>query len=139
MKAYTVSTLLLGALLLVSTGCESPETGALSPRNTTQYDAELKEKFVLMDRRAQRSVTCMGLKETTLPDGRLQVDALVRNRVGRPLQVQIQCEFKDPQGFAIDSPSWENLFLTENATENKSFVSLNDKAKRYTVRVRQAR
>jgi uncharacterized protein YcfL len=139
MKTY-LTTCALGALALLYTGCQSSsETGALSPQNTTKYDAELKEKFVLMDPGAQHSVTCMGLKETTLSDGRLQVDALVRNRENRRLQVQIQCEFKDAQGFATDSPPWENFFLTENSTESKSFVSLNDKAKRYTVRVRQAR
>jgi uncharacterized protein YcfL len=136
MKGLTASTLLLGALMLF--GCKS-ETGAFRAQNTTRFDAELKEKFVLMDRDAQRSVTCMGLKETTLADGRLQLDALVRNREQRPIHVQIQCEFKDAQGFAIDSPPWESFFLTENATETKSFVSLNDKAKRYTVRVRRAR
>jgi uncharacterized protein YcfL len=127
-------------LALLQAGCSSTsETGALPPQKTTKYDAELKEKFVLMDPAMQHAVTCMGLKETTMPDGRLQVDALVRNRENRRLQVQIQCEFKDGQGFATDSPPWENFFLTENSTETKTFVSLNDKAKRYTVRVRQAR
>ena len=132
------SLLLLGSLLILNSGCRT-ETGALSPQNTTKFDTELKEKFVLMDKRAQYSITCMGLKETTLPDGRLQVDAQVRNRENRPVQVQIQCEFKDAQGFAIDSPAWESFFLTENGTETKSFTSLNEKAKRYTVRVREAR
>lgn len=127
------------ALLLFLSGCASSETGALTPKNTTKYDAELKNRFVLMDPDMQNAVTCMGLKETTLGDGRLQVDALVRNRENRRLQVQIQCEFKDAQGFAVDSPPWENIFLTENSIETKSFVSINDKAKRYTVRVRQAR
>ena len=68
-----------------------------------------------------------------------EVVANIKNRENRRIQVQIQCEFKDAQGFATDSPPWENLILTENSTDTKSFVSLNDKAKRYTVRVRQAR
>jgi uncharacterized protein YcfL len=132
--------LALVALAPLLAGCKSSsETGALAPQNTTKFDTELKEKFVLMDPGAQRSVTCMGLQTTTLADGRLQVDALVRNRENRRIQVQIQCEFKDTNGFAVDSPSWENLILTENSTETKSFTSLNEKAKRYTVRVRQAR
>jgi uncharacterized protein YcfL len=130
---------LVAGVALPQTGCQTSETGALEPQNTTKFDAELRKNFVLMDPGAQKSVTCMGLKETTLSDGRMQVDAQVRNRENRRLQVQIQCEFKDAQGFTIDSPSWENFFLTENATEAKSFVSLNDKAKRYTVRVREAR
>ncbi len=31
------------------------------------------------------------------------------------------------------------VILTENATEQVKFVSANDKAKKYTIRVRQAR
>jgi len=139
MKTFLLPAAALLALVVLHSGCQSPETGALLPQNTTKFDAELKEKFVLMDPGTQQSVTCMGLQETTLGDGRLQVNALVRNRENRRIQVQIQCEFKDAQGFATDSPPWENLILTENSTDTKSFVSLNDKAKRYTVRVRQAR
>jgi len=139
MKTSMHQLLALAVILLTQAGCSTSETGALKPQNTTKFDAELKEKFVLMDPGAQHSITCMGLQETTLPDGRMQVAALVRNRENRRLQVQIQCEFKDAQGFAVDSPGWENLFLTENSTETKSFTSLNDKAKKYTVRVREAR
>jgi uncharacterized protein YcfL len=139
MKTTMPQLLALTALVLIQAGCSSTETGALKPQNTTKFDAELKDRFVLMDPGTQHSVTCMGLQETTLADGRMQVAALVRNRENRRLQVQIQCEFKDAQGFAVDSPGWENLFLTENSTETKSFTSINDKAKKYTVRVREAR
>jgi uncharacterized protein YcfL len=139
MKKLFIQLLGLTMLVVAQSGCQSTETGALEPQNTGKYDAELKQKFVLMDPGTQKSVTCMGLQETTLADGRLQVAALVRNRENRRLQVQIQCEFKDAQGFAIDSPAWENLILTENSTETKNFTALNDKAKKFTVRVRQAR
>jgi len=139
MKRILLSCLAVATLPWLHTGCQSPETGALTPQNTTKFDTELKEKFVLMDPDTQHSITCMGLKETPLTDGRLQVDAQVRNRENRRLQVQVQCEFKDALGFALDSTSLENLILTENSIETKTFVSANDKAKRYTVRVRQAR
>ena len=46
--------------------------------------------------------------------------------------------FKDAQGFPIDSTPWVNVFLTERAQEGVKFVSMNDKAKRYTIRVREA-
>ncbi len=86
----------------------------------------------------QRSITSPGIQRTELPDGRLQVVANLRNRESRRIQVQVQCEFKDAQGFPIESPAWVNLFLTENAQEGVTFTSMNDKAKRYTIRVRQA-
>ena len=140
MKTFLLSSLTIAAVALFTQGCStSSETGALTPQNTTKFDTELKEKFVLMDPGAQQSVTCMGIQETSLSDGRLQVATLIRNRENRRLQVQVNCEFKDAQGFAIDSTPWENLILTENSTETKTFVSANDRAKRYTVRVREAR
>ncbi|MHB1308322.1 MAG: hypothetical protein ACYC23_14685, partial [Limisphaerales bacterium] len=71
--------LLAIAAALVAGGCASPE-GAYQPVNTTQFDHENRSNFVLMDKGAQRSVTCSGIQQTTLADGRLQVAANVRNR-----------------------------------------------------------
>jgi len=139
MKNTISSTLALAALAAFLSGCASPETGAYRPQNATKSDTEAREKFVLLDSGTQQSVTCPGLQETTLPDGRLQVVAKVRNRESRRIQVQINCEFKDAQGFPIDSTPFQTLILTENATEGVPFTSINAKAKDYTIRVRQAR
>ena len=141
MKSISTLSAAVAALsVLVLAGCQHhPETGALTPQSTTKFNQENKEKFVLLDPGAQYSVTCSGLQETTLPDGRLQVVANVRNRENRRLEVQINCEFKDAQGFAFDSTPFQTLILTENSTEAVKFESMNDKARNYTVRVRQAR
>jgi hypothetical protein len=69
----------------------------------------------------------------------LQVSANVRNRENRRIQVQINCEFKDGQGFSTDSTPFQNLILDENAQETVRFISMNDQAQRFTIRVRQAR
>ena len=65
--------------------------------------------------------------------------AHLRNRENRRIQVQANCEFKDAQGFVIDSTPFQNVFLDENAQEDVKFLSMNDKAAGYTIRVRQAR
>ncbi|MHB1305650.1 MAG: YcfL family protein, partial [Limisphaerales bacterium] len=109
------------------------------PVNTTQFDHENRSNFVLMDKGAQRSVTCSGIQQTTLADGRLQVAANVRNRESRRIEVQINCEFKDEQGFVLEATPWQTLILTENAQETVSFSSMNNEARRYTFRIRQAR
>ena len=116
------------------------EGGAYEPKNSGNFALENKERFVALDYRVQRSVTCSGLLAQLLPDGRLEVAANIRNRIERRIQVQIQCVFKDANGFATgeDAP-WQDLILTENAQETVKFQSLNDKAKTYTVRVREAR
>lgn len=116
------------------------EGGAYAPKNTTKFALENEAKFVTLDYRVQRSVTCSGLQERALEDGRLEVSANVRNRLERRIQVQIQCVFKDAQGFGTgDETPWQDLILTETGQETVRFQSFNDKAKGYTIRVREAR
>ncbi len=134
----TLLTILIGAALgVLAVGCK--HGGAYPARNTTKYDLENREKFVLLDKGAQRSVTYSGLQERVLPDGRLQTTVNVRNRENRRIQVQIDCVFKDAQGFEVDQAPFKTLILTENAQESVQFTSLNDQARTYTIRVREAR
>ena len=113
--------------------------GAYAAKNTDRYNLENQSKFVLMDHHVERSVTYNSLQEAVLPDGRLEVAANIRNRLERRIQVQIQCVFKDIQGFGTgDETPWQNLILTENGQETVRFTSINDRAKGYTIRVREA-
>ncbi|HVY71693.1 MAG TPA: YcfL family protein [Verrucomicrobiae bacterium] len=116
------------------------EGGAYAPRNTTRYDLENHAKFVLLDHDAERSVTCSGLQERFTDDGRLEVQANVRNRLERRIEVQINCVFKDEQGFSTgDETPFQSLILSENGQETVRFTAMNTKARNYTVRVRQTR
>jgi len=119
-------------------GCNSG--GAKTPVNTTKFNAEDHHPFVLLDKQVQRSVTSPGISQRVLPDGRLEVIANVRNREIRRIQVQINCVFKDENGFSTgDETPFRTLILDENAQESVQFVSMNDRARKYTIRVRQAR
>lgn len=138
MKSQLVLLFTLATAALFTAGCKTHE-GAYTPVNATKFDTENKAGFVLMDPGAQRSVTCSGIQQATLADGRLEVAANVRNRENRRIQVQINCEFKDEQGFAVDSTPWQTLILTENGQETVRFTSMNSQAKKYTIRVREAR
>lgn len=113
--------------------------GAFTPRNTDRYAVENTAKFVLLDYEMQRRVTCSGLQERVLEDGRLEVVANVRNRVNKRIVVQINCVFKDIQGFPVEETPFQSLVLTENAQEGVRFVSMNSQAKGYTIRVRKDR
>ncbi len=127
----------LSVTVLLFAGCAG---GAYQAKNADKYGQERTARFVLMDSGAQRSVTSAGLSETTLPDGRLMVAAILRNREERRIQVQAQCVFKDAGGFSTgDETPWENVILTENGQETVRFQSMNNQSKTYTVRVRQAR
>ncbi|MBI3880332.1 MAG: YcfL family protein [Verrucomicrobia bacterium] len=129
----------LAVLALLAAGCSTPPEGAYAPVNTTTHDLENKLKFVLMDPGAQRSVTASGIQERINPDGRLEVAVNLRNRENRRLQVQANCVFKDDQGFAVDETPFQNVILTENAQETVRWVSLTPAARKYTIRVREAR
>lgn len=132
---------LLGSLaaLALSAGCVSPP-GPFAALDTTKFTLENSERFVLLDKPTQNSVTCTGLQERPLADGRLEVVANVKNRESRRIQVQINCVFKDEQGFSTgDETPWQTLILSENSTEAVRFTAMNTLARNYTVRVRQAR
>jgi hypothetical protein len=133
---------MLGALvaLAFSAGCviEVPERQSLV--DTTKFTLEDTDRFVQLDRTTPYSVTCTGLQERPLADGRLEVTANVKNREARRIQVQINCVFRDEQGLATgDETPWQTLSLSENSTEAVRFTAMNATARKYTVRVRQAR
>ena len=114
--------------------------GAYAPKNVNRYDLENKEKFVLLDKGAERSVTLAGVQERVNDDGRLEVVVNLRNRINRRIEVQANCVFKDEKGFPThDEAPFLTMILTENAQEGVRFVSLNQEARTYTIRVRQAR
>jgi hypothetical protein len=139
MRKYLLAALLLIPASGLFTGCATHDTGAYLPQNGSVNNAEDSAKFVLLNKAAQYSVTCGSLQEGRLPDGRLQVHANLRNRESRRIQIQVNCAFKDAQGFVVEDTPFENMFLGENAQEDVHFVSANDKAQRYTIRVREAR
>lgn len=114
--------------------------GAYQPRNTDKYDLENKDPVALMDRRVQRSITVSDLIQGVSPEGRLKIQANLRNRLERPIQVQVSCVFKGPDGFSTgDETPWQNVLITENAQETVSYVAMNTAATKFTIRIREAR
>ena len=139
MNTKPLASLVCFAALALCGGCVT-QPGPFAPLDTTKFTLENTDKFVLLDQPAQHSVTCTGLQQVILGDGRLEVVANVKNRESRRIEVQINCVFKDEQGFSTgDETSWQTLILSENATEAVRFTAMNTSAKKYTVRVRQAR
>jgi len=125
------------------TGCESDpgyDKGPYLAQTPKTPPYEDREVFVLLDPGVQYSVTRGNITERTLDDGRLEVIAQIRNRENRRIEVQVNCVFKDQNGVGTgDETPFRTLILTENATEQVRFESLNNLAKKFTIRVRQAR
>jgi len=125
-------------------GCASSSThdkGPYLPQQSQTPSYESTEPVVLMDPGMQYSITATGQPlARQLDDGRLEVVVQLRNRENRRLEVQGQCVFKDVNGITTgDETPWQTVILTENSTEQVKFTSSNDKAKRFTIRVRQTR
>jgi len=155
MKPNEIVLLIAGFGLVAATGCREVSEkaqsgtryvitghpgGAYQPRNVNKYDLENSAKFVLLDKGAERSVTCPDIEERTTDDGRLEIIANVRNRLNRRIEVQVNCVFKDEKGFPTnDEAPFKTLILDENAQEGVRFISMNNQARTYTIRVREAR
>jgi hypothetical protein len=139
MKTKLIALVPIIAALVVA-GCSTYDKGPYLPEQSKAPAYENTENFVLLDPGVKYSITCTGINERTLEDGRLEVTAQIRNRENRRIEVQANCVFKDGNMVSTgDETPFQTVILTENATESVKFVSANNLAKKYTVRVRQAR
>jgi len=155
MKIREIIPLAAGLGLVLTAGCQKVSEkvesgtryvitghagGAYEPKNVDKYDLENKARLVLLDKGVERSVTLAGIEERVNDDGRLEVMVNFRNRLNRRIEVQANCVFKDEKGFPTnDEAPFQTLILTENAQESVRFVAMNDQARSYTIRARQAR
>ncbi|HXN34686.1 MAG TPA: hypothetical protein VN877_00850 [Opitutaceae bacterium] len=113
--------------------------GSSATQDSTKFTVENTERFAALDPAAEAAVTCTGLQERMLGDGRLEVVANVKNRGGDPVKVRVQCLFLDDQGEATEAAAqWQALALAGEATEAVRFTSANAAAKRYAIRARGA-
>ena len=139
MKISAIIMAIMAAVFTLSTtGCQT--RGAYTADVPDGYDLENQTEFVLMNKRVAKSVTVAGIQERVLADGRLEVTANVLSKDSRRIQVQISCVFKDQDGFPTgDETPWNTLIMTENVQTGVKFKSMNEKARKYTIRVREAR
>ena len=136
----TLLLLLAAGSAAMLVGCSTHDKGPYLAQWPETPAYETREPVVLLDPGVQYSVTYSGVQSRTLEDGRLQVDIQLRNRENRRIEVQANCVFKDQNGFLDgDETPFQMVILTENATKGLTFTSMNDRAKKFTVRVRQAR
>lgn len=107
---------------------------------TTKYTLENTDRFALIDGAEQHAISCTGLMELPLADGRLEIVANLKNRESQPLKIEASCAFQNAAGDLVleDSP-WQAVTLPENATVSVHFTATTTAAKKYTVRVRDAR
>ena len=115
--------------------------GVYLPENSQMHDYESAARFVLLEDTTQDFVTqAGGIKEEFTEDGRLQVTAGIRNRKNFPVRVQVACQFRDADGFAINDKSpFSSVLIDANATEYVQFAAMSLDARLYTIQVRRPR
>ena len=134
---FALAPILAGLALLA--GCTGAP-GPAAPQDSTKYTLENTENFELLGAATPPALACTGLQPRTLPDGRLEVVATVKNRTASPLRFSINCVFKDEQGFSTgDETPLQNLTLGASATEAVRFTAKDALAKKYTIRARALR
>jgi hypothetical protein len=134
-----LTVLVAGLGLAALAGCVVPPR-AVAPQDSTKFSVENTDKFVPLDAASQMWVSCTGLQERTLADGRLEVVADVKNRVQAFVRVEVQCIFQDEQGASTgDLTPWRIVNLPLDSTEAVRFVAPNPQMKKYSIRVRAIR
>ncbi len=126
---------LIGACIL--SACAQ---GPYKPLASESHRATLADKFILLDKESQGSITCTGLEERFDPSGRLEVVAHIANTEEYAVNIQVGCVFKDAQGFSTgDEVPFQIVSLGGGQTADKHFTAMNTQAETYTIRVRKVR
>jgi uncharacterized protein YcfL len=124
----------LALLGIFTFGCE----GAYRPAKIPGADVENTETFVLFTKKLKGQVTVEGQRAKWTGANLLEVQARIRNRTEKPLQVEVQTVFKDDQGFSVnDTSAWKRLIFEPNETKIYRVNSINSKARNFTIRVRE--
>ena len=96
-----------GGALLLAAGCASThDKGPYLPQTPQPVGYETREPVVLLDPGVQYSVTCSGIQEQILSDGRLEVVAhqphacsIAVPSAGTLAEVRSRCARRRPRGF----------------------------------------
>ncbi|HVU34342.1 MAG TPA: YcfL family protein [Opitutaceae bacterium] len=118
-------------------GCAN-EPGTYRRVDTTKYTLENTDRVALLDSATRHDVSCTGLQDHLLADGRMEVVANLKNRGGRPLKVEASCLFTNDD---LTTPGretpWQTVNLAENTTEAVRFTAPIAGATRYRIRIRE--
>lgn len=125
--------------LAVLAGCASVPAPQ-APQDTTKFTVENTVSFVTLDSATEAVVSCTGLQERALGDGRLEVVANLRNSGAKAVKVLAQCVFLDGQGLPVGPEApWQTVAIAGDSTEVMRFTAPILAAKKYSIRVRKAR
>jgi hypothetical protein len=127
------------AAMCVLAGCATAPAPQ-APQDTTKFSVENTDRFAVLDSATEAVVSCTGLQERALGDGRLEVVANLKNSGGKPVRVQVQCVFLDGGDVPVGAEApWQIVAISGDSTEVVRFTAPSTAATKYAIRVRGAR
>lgn len=142
MKLFNLFMILILSFFMFS-GCAAGPYRAV--RVDTDKDKERESNVVILDKRivnqfATKRVVILGEKSDFTEDNRLKVICEIRNMKNDLLRLQIQTVFKDENNFSIEQDTnWELVLISGFSTYAYSTTALSEKAKNYTIRIKEAK
>jgi len=132
----------LSVVVLAVSGCAAGPYKAV--RYDTSKDLERQSNVVIMDKSlsnqfSRKRIVIVGEKSEWTQDNRLKVYCEIKNMKKDLLRLQVQTVFKDQNDFSIESDTnWELILVSGFSSYAYTTVALNDKAKKYTIRIKLA-
>jgi uncharacterized protein YcfL len=132
---------LLSACCAVASFCGCASVPApQAPQDTTKFTMENTVRFVALDAATEAAISCTGLQERALADGRLEVVANLKNGGAKSERVSVQCVFLDEQGLPVAGEApWQVFAIGADSTEVVRFTAPVVTARKYSIRVRSSR
>ena len=128
---------LIGASMWIGLlGCSRSE----GPSAGKSYNNFIEEGSVyLYNKSLSKAIAIDAQQYRRLSHGALQVDTIIRNRIGKPVAIECSTEFKDANNFGIgDATGWEVMVLQPMAAVTYTSLSTVSTADKFTVRIRPA-
>jgi uncharacterized protein YcfL len=137
MRYWVPLVLVVGAAVAL-TGCSKYREGPHPAVSVPEVALEERETVVILNDILRKKIAIEAQGNRWTDTRRLQVFANIRNRTDFVQNIDVQTVFKDEAGFSLrDETAWQRIILEPNETTNYTSTSLDDRARKYTIRIRE--
>jgi len=137
MRYWAPLVLVVGSVVVL-VGCSKYREGPHPAVSVPEVALEERETVVVLDDILAKKIAIEAQGNRWTETRRLQVFANIRNRTDFAQNIDVQTVFKDEAGFSLrDETAWQRIILEPNETTNYSSTSLDDRARKYTIRIRE--
>ena len=137
MRYWAPLVLVVGSVVVLA-GCSKYREGPHPAVSVPEVALEERETVVVLDDILAKKIAIEAQVNRWTDTRRLQVFANIRNRTDFVQNIDVQTVFKDEAGFSLrDETAWQRIILEPNETTNYTSTSLDDRARKDTIRIRE--